>query len=475
MTPLNKTKIVATLGPASNSESVIEQMILTGVDVFRINFSHVDYDLVRDVIETIKNLNEKLGTHVAVLADLQGPKLRIGEVENNAVELIPNEDVVFTTQKCIGTAKRLYITYPQFPKDVKVGEKILVEDGKFVLSVISTNSVDEVVAKVEYGGKLSSKKGVNLPNTKISLPCLTEKDLFDLEFALSCNVNWIGLSFVRNAADIIELRHIISNHKRRTRIIAKIEKPEAVADIDNIIKETDAIMIARGDLGVEVPYEQVPQIQKSIVKKCLDASKPVIIATQMMESMITNIQPTRAEVSDVANGVLDGADAVMLSGETSVGAHPVKVIEAMQKIIANIENNSYRYNYTRPAIEKNSERFITETICHSASILAASSGAKGIITMTHSGFTAFKISGYRPNATIFMFTDNKSILDMMNLVWGVRGFFYNKNISTDHTIADIKNTLLNAGCITSGELIINIASIPLGEKGKTNMLKLSEV
>jgi pyruvate kinase len=475
MIPLNKTKIVATLGPASDSAEVIEQMILTGVDVFRVNFSHVDYDRVRKTIETIQATNTKLNTHVAILADLQGPKLRIGEVENGLVELVPGSEVIFTTDKCIGTAERLFITYPQFPKDVKVGEKILVEDGKFQLEVIATNLLNEVRAKVLYGGKLASKKGVNLPNTKISMPCLTEKDLFDLEFALSCNVNWIGLSFVRNAADIIELRHIITNHGRRTRIIAKIEKPEAIADIDNIIAETDAIMVARGDLGVEIPFEQVPLIQKEIVRKCLDASKPVIIATQMMESMITNIQPTRAEVSDVANGVIDGADAVMLSGETSVGAHPVKVIEAMQKIIAEVEAGGYSYNRKRPAIEKSDERFITESICYSAAQLTEATGTKAIVTMTQSGFTAFKLSGYRPNAIIYMFTSNHAILDMMNLVWGVRGFYYDKSISTDHTIADIKHILKSEGWLTEGEYIINIASIPLSEKGKTNMLKISTI
>lgn len=476
MIHLNKTKIVATLGPASNSAEVIEDMIKMGVDVFRINFSHVDYDAVKNTIDNIHRLNEELGTHVAILADLQGPKLRIGEVENNGVIIEQGKEVIFTTEKCIGTAERLYITYPQFPKDVKVGDKILVDDGKFVLEVIDTNSIDEVKTIVLFGGKISSKKGVNLPNTKISLPCLTEKDLYDLEFALNCNVNWVGLSFVRSASDIIELRHVITNLKRRTRIIAKIEKPEALLDIDNIIKETDGIMVARGDLGVEIPFQELPLIQKRLVRKCMAAGKPVIIATQMMESMITNSTPTRAEVSDVANSVLDGADAVMLSGETSVGAHPVRVIEAMKKIITEVEAKGYKYNnsYLKP-IEKNNERYITESICLSASQLVQTTGAKSIVTMTHSGYTAFKLSGYRPNATIYTFTDNKSILEMVNLLWGVRSFYYDKNISTDHTIADIKHILKKEGWIKEGDLMIHIASIPLSEKGKTNMLKLSEV
>lgn len=471
----NKTKIVSTIGPASSSPEVLEAMIKAGVDVFRINFSHANYEGIRQTINDIKTLNENLGTHVAVLADLQGPKLRIGEVENNEIELVEGKEIIFTTEKCMGTAERVYITYPQFPKDVKIGESILVEDGKFILEVIDTNKKDEVKARILHGGKLASKKGVNLPNTKISLPCLTEKDLSDLEFALACNVNWVGLSFVRSAADIIELRHIITNHKRRTRIIAKIEKPEAILDLDNILKETDGIMVARGDLGVEVPMQELPLIQKMIVKKCQDASKPVIIATQMMESMIQNISPTRAEVSDVANSVLDGADAVMLSGETSVGKHPVKVIEAMQKIIREVETKGYNYYYEHPPVEKNTERFITDSICYTATQVARTTGAQAIITMTHSGYTAFKISCYRPNSTIFMFTDNKSILEMMNLVWGVRGFYYDKSISTDHTIADIKFILKKEGWLKNGDLVINLASIPLSEKGKTNMIKLSEV
>lgn len=450
-------------------------MIKTGVDVFRINFSHGDYEAVKDAVSNIKKLNEKLGTHVAMLADLQGPKLRIGEVENNEVILEEGSQVTFTSEKCMGTATRLYMTYPQFPKDVNVGEKILIEDGKFTLEVISTNKSTEVIAKVIHGGKLSSKKGVNLPNTKISLPCLTEKDLKDLEFALSLNVQWIGLSFVRSAADIIELRHIIANHKRRTRIVAKIEKPEAVADLDNILKETDAIMVARGDLGVEIPMQEVPMVQKNIIKRCLELSIPVIVATQMMESMIVNSSPTRAEVSDVANSVLDGADAVMLSGETSVGKYPVKVIEAMQKIITDVEAKGYNYNRENPPTNYNSERFITDSVCYTASKMAQQAGAKAIITMTHSGYTGFKLAGYRPNANICVFTDNKSILEMLNLVWGVRGFYYDKNISTDHTIDDIKHYIKKRGIVRQGDFVINIISMPLNEKGKTNTMKLSTI
>lgn len=476
---MKRTKIVATLGPASSSAEVIEGMIKAGADVCRINFSHGSYDAVLDQIKSIRAINKKLGTHTAILADLQGPKLRIGVVENNGVELIAGKEVTITTNECIGTASRLYITYPQFPRDVKAGENILIDDGKLLLSVVSTNGTDEVKAIVSHGGILSSKKGVNLPNTKISLPCLTEKDLKDLDFALTQKVDWVGLSFVRSAADIIELKHLIQNfdHNVRTRVVAKIEKPEAISDIDNIIKETDALMVARGDLGVEVPMQEVPVIQKMLVRKCLEASKPVIIATQMMESMITNISPSRAEVNDVANSVMDGADAVMLSGETSVGNHPIKVVAAMTKIIEHVEKEGHIYDrdYEAPAVDLRDERFLTNSICFTAAKMAQRTSAAAIVTMTHSGYTAIKLSSHRPKANIFVFTDNYDILTTLSLVWGVQGFYYDKNISTDHTIADIKFILKKSGMVKTNDLMINIASIPLSEKGKSNMIKLSAV
>lgn len=473
----NRTKIVATLGPASSSPEILEEMVKAGADVFRINFSHGDYSAVEEQLANIAAVNRKLGTHTAILGDLQGPKLRIGEVENNGVQLVEGAQLYFTTEKMIGNASKVYITYPQFPRDVKAGENILIDDGKLVLRVDATNGKDEVIATVLHGGVLSSKKGVNLPNTKISLPCLTEKDLKDLEFALKHKFDWIGLSFVRSAADIIELKGIIRNYDSgsKSKVIAKIEKPEAVEDIDSILAETDAIMVARGDLGVEVPMQRVPVIQKMLVKKCRSASKPVIIATQMMESMITNISPTRAEVSDVANSVMDGADAVMLSGETSVGKHPHKVIGAMSKIIAQVEEESDIYYSSMGNSVSAAERYLSDQICFAATQLSKQVDASAIITMTHSGYTAFKVSSYRPKANVFVFTGNYSILTQLSLVWGVRGFYYNKDISTDHTIADIKFILKKEGLIAKDEFIINIASIPISEKGKTNMIKLTQV
>lgn len=476
---MKRTKIVVTLGPASSSAEVIEEMILAGANVCRINFSHGSHENVLEQIKNIRAANKKLGSHAAILADLQGPKLRIGVVENNSIELVAGKEIIITTVECVGTAERIYITYPQFPKDVKAGENILIDDGKLLLTVVETNGNDEVKAVISHGGILSSKKGVNLPNTKISLPCLTAKDLEDLNFALIQNVDWVGLSFVRSASDIIELKYLIQkfDHNVRTKVVAKIEKPEAILDIDSIIKETDAIMVARGDLGVEVPMQEVPVIQKMLVRKCLEESKPVIIATQMMESMITNISPSRAEVNDVANSVMDGADAVMLSAETSVGNHPAKVVEAMTKIIEHVEKQSLIYNRDNAAPEVNmhNDRFISDSICYTAAKMAQRTKAAAIITMTHSGYTAFKLASHRPKADIFVFTDNYHILTTLSLVWGVKGFYYDKDISTDHTIADIKFILKKTGFVKSEDFIINIASVPLSEKGRSNMVKLSVV
>lgn len=470
-----KTKIVATLGPATSTKEVLAQIIDAGVNVCRVNFSHGSYDDHEKTINTIREICAEKKQNVAILADLQGPKIRVGEIENNGIILENGTDIIFTSTKCVGNLTRVYISYQNFPKDVSPGETILLDDGKLNLMIKSTNKKDEVVATVIHGGKLSSNKGVNLPNTKISLPCLTPKDIEDLNFALKMNVSWIGLSFVRTARDIIELKHLIAEAKSSAKVVAKIEKPEAIKEIDDILKVTDALMVARGDLGVEIPFQQVPLIQKMLVKKSLKAGKPVIIATQMMESMIENVTPTRAEVNDVANAVLDGADAVMLSAETSVGKHPVIVIESMAKIILDVEQDESLYNYEYPPEEDYHDRYITDSICFNSCRLAQRVSAKAIVTMTFSGYTAFKISSFRPKAWIYVFTGNKSILNMLSLVWGVKAFYYDKFVSTDHTIADIKYILKKEGFVNTKDLVINIASVPIAEKGQANMMKLSYI
>ena len=469
-----KTKIVATLGPASSDKDILRQMFLEGLNVCRLNFSHGAYEDHASVIKTIHELNEETGLNVAILADLQGPKIRTDQMTDNGVELITGSEVTVVTEKILGTAQRFSINYAQLPQDVTPGERILLDDGKIALEVLSTDGKNEIRLRVIHGGILSSKKGVNFPNTKISMPSLTPKDLLDLEFALDQNVDWIGLSFVRSARDIIELKHIISARQCKATVIAKIEKPEAIDDIDEIIKVSDGLMVARGDLGVEIPYQNVPIIQKMLINKCILMARPIIVATQMMESMISNITPTRAEVNDVANAVLDGADAVMLSGETSVGKFPVDVIRTMANIVKEMEKFDGIYN-KEEIPEKNQERFISDSICFNACRLSQRVEAGAIITMSFSGYTAYKIASQRPKAPIYVFTSNQQILTQLNLVWGVRAFFYDKRISTDHTIADIKYLLKKAELVQQGDLVINIASIPLEDLGSSNMLKLSYV
>ncbi|MBM3186811.1 MAG: pyruvate kinase [Bacteroidetes bacterium] len=471
---MKKTKIVATLGPSSAKKEVLREMILSGLNVCRLNFSHGSYDDHAAAITLIRELNEELGQNVAILADLQGPKIRTNEMENNGVLLDVGQDIKVLVEKVVGNKERFSINYAKLPKDVQAGERILLDDGKIVLEVKSTDGKSEIVCTVIQGGILSSKKGVNFPNTKISLPSLTEKDQLDLEFALDQEVDWVGLSFVRSARDIIELKHRISAKGGHAKVIAKIEKPEALECIDDIIQESDGLMVARGDLGVEVPFQNVPLIQKMLITKCIHKAKPIIVATQMMETMISSMTPTRAEVNDVANAVLDGTDAVMLSGETSVGKYPVEVIKTMANIIKEMETFDGIYN-KEELPEKNQDRFISDSICFNACRLSQRVEAKAIITMSFSGYTAYKIASQRPNTDIFVFTSNQKILTQLNLVWGVKAFYYNKRISTDHTIADIKYLMKSEGFLKSGDLVINIASIPLEDLGSSNMLKLSYV
>jgi len=469
---LKRTKIVATLGPASSTEEVIKEMYDKGLNVCRLNFSHGDHSIHEENIKRIKAVNQELNANIAVLADLQGPKLRVGVMENEGCEIKTGDKITFTNEECIGTSEKVYMTYQNFAQDVKPGELILIDDGKLAVKVESTNGIDEVYAVVEHGGILKSKKGVNLPNTQISLPSLTDKDREDLDYILTQDVEWIALSFVRSADDITELRKLIKAAGKDIKIIAKIEKPEAIDDIDAIVKETDAIMVARGDLGIEVPYQDVPLLQKMMVKKCLKASKPIIVATQMMESMIDGITPSRAEVNDVANAVMDGADAVMLSGETSVGVHPGLVIETMSNIIKKVEEYDDIYNHDYlPAFRE--ERFVSDNICTSAVNLAESVNAKAIVTMTVSGYTACKISSQRPRAITFVYTSNKKILNMLNLVWGVQAYYYDNSHLVDENIDDIENSLKEKGFIKEGDYFINISSMPVKKRGKTNTLKLS--
>jgi len=467
-----RTKIVATLGPASAKKEILASMIEKGVDVCRLNFSHGSHEDHLKVINTIKEINKEYNINVGMLADLQGPKIRIGKMKEGGAVLLNGSQVEITTKELIGDEKRIYITYETFPQDVGEDEIILLDDGKIQLKVLATNRLDTVTCEVVHGGVLTSRKGVNLPNTNVSIPSLTEEDLVNLEFVLEHDIEWIGMSFVRKAEDIIRLKEIIKSKGKDARVIAKIEKPEAIDNIDAIIAATDGIMVARGDLGVEMPMEDVPVLQKMIVKKCRNAAKPVIIATQMLESMITTPRPTRAEVNDVANSVLDGADAVMLSGETSVGEFPEIVIETMSKIIVHVERTSYPYYIAKKA-EYVEESMIPDAICSSSIYLADKAKASAIVAMTSSGYTAFEISSYRPDADIYIFTGNRRLLNTLSLLWGVKTFFYDKFESTDGSINDVNRVLREKQLVSPGEVVINTASTPLHLKGKTNTIKIT--
>jgi len=470
-----KTKIVATLGPATSTKKILKGMLEAGANVFRINFSHANYDDVKKRIKMIRELNEEYGFNAAILGDLQGPKLRVGTMTGEVVVNKGDEITFATGERFKGTKERVYMTYDRFPQDAKPGERILLDDGKLIFEVVSTDKKSEVKAKVIQGGPLKSKKGVNLPNTNISQPALTEKDIEDALFAIEQKVDWIALSFVRHAEDLMQLEEIIKEHSdHKIPIIAKIEKPEAVANIDKIVAYCDGLMVARGDLGVEIPAQEVPLIQKQLVLRAKRARIPVIIATQMMESMITSLTPSRAEVNDVANSVMDGADAVMLSGETSVGNYPVQVIEKMSSILESVEDSPLiKVPQSPPHIRTN--RYITKSICYHAANMANEISAKAISTLTNSGYTAFQISAWRPAAHILVFTSNKRILTQLNLLWGVKAFYYDKFVSTDETIEDVNAIACKKGYLEVGDMLISLAAMPIQAKGMVNTLRVTEI
>ena len=470
-----KTKIVATLGPACSTREVLKDMIDAGVDVFRINFSHADYTDVKERIDMIRGLNDEFGYNTSILADLQGPKLRVGVMKEDVI-VSRGDLVTFQTSEDVpGTADNVYMNYKEFPNDVNPGERVLLDDGKLIFEVLETNKLDKVKAIVIQGGPLKSKKGVNLPNTKVSLPALTQKDIRDAIFAIKENVDWIALSFVRTPKDLEELQDLIAEHSdHKIPIIAKIEKPEGVENIDKIVAFCDALMVARGDLGVEMPAQEVPLIQKKLINRAKTARIPVIVATQMMETMITSLTPTRAEVNDVANSVMDGADAVMLSGETSVGNYPVQVIEKMTQIIEAVEDSPL-ITVPQNTPQVRTKRFITKSICYHAAQMANVIKAKAICTLTNSGYTAFQISAWRPGAHILVFTSNKRILTQLNLLWGVKAFYYDHFLSTDETVEEVNLIAREKGYAEKGDILINLAAMPVVEKGMVNTLRVSEI
>jgi pyruvate kinase len=471
----HRTKIVATVGPASDTPEKLLALVKAGVNVFRLNFSHGAHEDKLKIIEHIRNINKTEPYNIAILGDLQGPKLRVGEIESGSMHVEPGDILTFTNEKVPGTKERIYVSYPNLHADVKVGNLILIDDGKLEVKVVEIAKNKDVKVQVTMGGILSSKKGINLPDTKVSLPALTEKDLVDLDFIIEQQLDWVALSFVRSVKDIIILRNKLHERKSHTKIIAKIEKPEALTNIRDIIVESDGIMIARGDLGVELPVEQVPLIQKQIIRKCLHRAKPVIVATQMMESMIDRIKPNRSEITDVANAVLEGADAVMLSGETATGQHPALVVETMRKIIMEVERTDYRYNLEDELIpQPHSPSFLSDAICYNACKLARDTNADALVGMTQSGYTGFILSSYRPKAPLYIFSKEKTLINQLSLSWGVRAFFYDEEDSLDDIVTDQIEILKERGFIVSGNIVVNTGSVPVHAHLPTNVLKITK-
>ena len=465
----NKTKIVATVGPASNNKEMLRALVKEGVDVFRLNFSHGTHEDHLKVINLVREINAEMGTNVALLQDLQGPKIRINDMQPG-IEIVAGQEIIITTRQVLGNNELVSTSYEGLPKDVKAGDMILIDDGKLELKVKEVRDID-VVCAVIYGGPLKSRKGINLPFSKVSTPSLTEKDLTDLHFGLKHKVDWVALSFVRKAQDVISLREIIDSQKSNTRIIAKIEKPEALENIDAVIAATDAVMVARGDLGVEIWMEEVPMVQKMLVEKCNKAAKPVIVATQMMESMIENPRPTRAETNDVANAVMDGADALMLSAETAAGKYPIEVIRSMVRTIGSVEKQGNIF-YKFRELDQHAPNYFNDSLILTACKLAKDVNAKAIVGMTQLGYSAYKAASHRPNANIFAFTSNDAIINTMNLVWATKAYHYDKAASTDATIADVEAILKRDGHVKAGDTFIILASMPIQERGRSNMIKV---
>ena len=472
----HRTKIVATVGPACDTYEKLLDLVKAGVNVFRLNFSHGAHEDKKKIIEFIRQINKKEPYNIAILGDLQGPKLRVGEIENGEIEIAEGDILTFTNEKVIGTKEKIYVSYPNFHSDVKIGNTILIDDGKLEVSVLNIEQNNDVKVVVTLGGTLSSKKGINLPDTKITLPALTDKDLADLDFVIEQKLDWVALSFVRNVKDLIILRNRLEEKDSKTKIIAKIEKPEAIENIRDIIVESDGIMVARGDLGVELPIEKVPLIQKQIIKKCIHRAKPVIVATQMMESMIERTKPNRSEITDVANAVLEGADAVMLSGETATGAHPTLVVETMKKIIQEVERTDYRYSLEDELVpQPHSPSFLSDAICYNACKLAKDVEAQALIGMTQSCYTAFMLSSYRPKAPLYIFTKERSLVNQLSLSWGVRAFFYDEEESLDDIIFDQIEILKERGFLKSGDVAVSTGSTPVHLHLPTNTLKITKL
>jgi len=469
---MRRTRIVATLGPACEDETTLRAVIHAGMDVARVNFSHGTYESHAQRIALVRRLAAEEGRVIAVMQDLSGPKLRVGELQDGRVVLEPGAVVMLTAAEIVGTARRFTVRYPFLAQDVRPGEPILLDDGLLELEVLGVEGA-EVRCRVAVGGVLQPRKGVNLPGTRLSTPSITEKDRRDLAFGLEQEVDYVALSFVRAAADVEELKSLIADHPGpgRVPVIAKIEKPQALDDLDGIIAAGDGVMVARGDLGVEIPAEQVPGHQKDIIRRCNDQGKPVITATQMLQSMIENPRPTRAEASDVANAILDGSDAVMLSGETAVGRYPVEAVQTMARIAETVERGfPYREWFHRSQAE--TADTITNAIGQATCEIAYELGAAAIITSTQSGFAARMVARHRPAMPIVATTAEPRTWHRLALVWGVVPLLVPHCASTDAMIACGERSALEAGLVQPGDVVVFTAGVPPEVSGRTNMLKV---
>jgi pyruvate kinase len=468
---LRKTKIVCTIGPASESLEQLKRLIQSGMNVARLNFSHGDYEEHGRRIEKIRQASREIGTTVAILLDTKGPEIRTGKLKADEVELIQGNEIILTTEDILGDDKRVSITYDRLPNDVHVGSTILIDDGLIGLKVVKVYPT-EIYCEIVNGGTLKSKKGVNVPGVKVALPGITEKDANDIRFGIEQGVDFIAASFVRKATDVLEIRELLEQHGAiHIHIISKIENQEGVTNLDEILEVSDGLMVARGDLGVEIPAEEVPLVQKEMIKKCNKVGKPVITATQMLDSMQRNPRPTRAEASDVANAILDGTDAVMLSGETAAGKYPVESVQTMARIAERTESAlQYQEILNQRSLEK--QVMVTDAISQSVSNVALDLNAAAIITPTESGYTARMVSKYRPKANIIAVTQRDEILRRLQLTWGVIPLKGKPAESTDAMLTAAVETSIESGLVELGDLVIITAGVPLGQSGSTNLLKV---
>lgn len=468
---LKKTKIVATIGPATESKAQLLKLTKVGMNVARLNFSHGDFEEHGARIDKLREIEKEYGIQIAILQDLGGVKIRIGDFVDGQIALKRGQEFILTTKKINGDENKVYINYKKLPQEIEVGQTILIDDGTKELKTIKING-DEIITKVINGGMIRSRRGVNIPNARLSVSALTAKDKSDLKFGIEKDVDFVAISFVRKADDIIQLKKILNKSESKAQVVAKIETPEAIENIDEIISATDVIMIARGDLAVEVPAQEVPHLQKMMIKKCRTKGKPVIVATQMMESMIKNPVPTRAEVADVANAILDGTDAIMLSAETTVGDFPIEAVEMMSSIALRTEEE-IKYK-----IVNDNEKYTKVTVnAVSRSVIQAALDveAKYIVALTESGFTARKISRYRPAQMIITLTPDKKVLKQLNLSYGCYPESIDGFETVTETVAETKKILAKEKLVKKGDKIVIVAGIPFGKAGTTNLMVVEEI